>query len=114
MITERDLQEAIAKCNGKVDPSPDDAILMAACMVIRDHWFSDLCEEESPQMDGYSTAAPAEQPEKTIHINSGTEFSQAISGLSQDDGWAIMDELMETLRALHPRLYNGVIRKIRG
>ena len=40
------------------------------------------------------------------------EFFQAISGRKSAEMWAVMGELMDTLQAINPRLYNSVLRKI--
>ena len=46
----------------------------------------------------------------TVPLNS--EFFQAISGRKSAEMWAVMGELMDTLQAINPRLYNSVLRKI--
>ena len=46
----------------------------------------------------------------TAPLNS--EFLQAISGRKSAEMWAVMGELMDTLQAINPRLYNSVLRKI--
>lgn len=33
---------------------------------------------------------------------------------SKEQVWGIMDDLMDTLQVANPRVYNGVMRKIRG
>ena len=43
-----------------------------------------------------------------------TEFLRAIEGLNEQDVFRIMDELMDTLQVANPRVYNGVMRKIRA
>ena len=46
----------------------------------------------------------------TAPLNS--EFFQTISRQKSADLWAVMGELMDTLQAINPRLYNSVLRKI--
>ena len=46
---------------------------------------------------------------KSIAID---DFFQAISGRKSAEMWAVMGELMDTLQAINPRLYNSVLRKI--
>ena len=46
----------------------------------------------------------------TAPLNS--EFFQAIRGRKSAEMWAVMGELMDTLQAINPRLYNSVLRKI--
>ena len=38
MIDKGQVQEAIACCNGKPEPNRSDAILLAACHILRDHF----------------------------------------------------------------------------
>ena len=45
----------------------------------------------------------------TAPLNS--EFFQAISGRKSAEMWAVMGELMDTLQAINPRLYNSVFAK---
>ena len=42
----------------------------------------------------------------------GSEFLQALTGKPQRAVWVVMDELMDTLRVVNPRAYDGVMRKI--
>ena len=48
----------------------------------------------------------------TVTVAGNSEFFQAISGRKSADMWAVMGELMDTLQAINPRLYNSVLRKI--
>ncbi len=52
--------------------------------------------------------------EVTIDRYEGSEFYEAISGQKSAQIWAVMDELMATLEALQPKLYQATIDKIRG
>ena len=105
MITEQDLQEAIAACEGERKPNANTCIKLAAFYTIRDHMFP--VKHDEPVF--YSQAAPREY---TAEYESDTEFGQAIRGMHTDDIMPIMDELMSTLQVLNPRLYAGVMRKI--
>lgn len=105
MITEQDLQEAILECQGERNPNANTCIKLAAFYTIRKELFG---EKETPQ---YSYApAPVEAP--TIQIDSDTEFARAIEGKDAAQVWRIIDELMSTLDAMNPRLYNAVLREI--
>ena len=48
----------------------------------------------------------------TVTVAGNSEFFQAISGRKSAEMWAVMGELMDTLQAINPRLYNSVLRKI--
>ena len=54
-------------------------------------------------------AAPEE-----VQWEGDSEFAREIRGLPVSHIMPIMDELMETLQVIQPRLYDGVMRKIRG
>ena len=118
MITERDLQEAIAACQGERNPNANTCVKFAAFYTIRNELFR---KPEQPaggskmEIPTYSyAAAPADTADTHIDYNSGTDFSQAIDGRDSADIWPIMDELMSTLQAIHPRLYNAVMRRLKA
>lgn len=112
MITEKDLQEAIAECQGQRNPNASTCIKLAAFLTIQREMYGKN-EPDQPITLRYSYAAePQEQVETTIDYYSDTEFSKAIDGKSAADIWPIMDELMSVLQATNTRLYNGVMRKI--
>lgn len=106
MITEQDLNAAIAECQGKRNPDSSTCIKLAAFYTIRRELFGETDKSISPQ---YSYA-PA--PEDIITISTGSEFAKAIDGKDQADVWPVLDELMETIKALHPRLYNAVLDRL--
>lgn len=116
MITEKDLQEAIAECQGERNPNANTCIKLAAFYTIRNELFGNSGKfptvAESATVPAYSYAATPEQVEATIDYYSDTEFSQAIDGRREGEIWPIMDELMSVLQATNPRLYAGVMRKI--
>lgn len=113
MITEKDLQEAIAECKGKRNPDSSTCIKLAAFLIIQEHLYGKSPESDTvPALPAYSYAAPPEQVETTIDYQSDTEFSAVIDGRRADDVWPIMEELMEVLRRTNKPLYNATIRKI--
>ena len=50
----------------------------------------------------------------TVNYNSDTEFFQLANGMEYDNVWKIIAELMETLQVINPRLYAGVIKKLKA
>lgn len=94
MIREKELLDAIAECQGAPDPNAGTCRNLAAYYTILDH-----IKPQTPT--GYSYT-----------YDSGTEFSNAIGSLSIEEVLTVMDELMETLKLINPRLYASVIRKL--
>lgn len=110
MITEHDLQEAIAECEGQRNPTANTCIKLAAFYTIREHLFG---RNDEPPPVGYSySPAPEQIPKTAVAYEGDTEFSQAIAGRDPVEMWGVMDELMTTLQVVNPRLYAGVMRKI--
>ncbi len=68
--------------------------------------------EDAPQAQAYSMAA-APEPAYTGRYGD-SEFLREIEGRDQEDVFRIMDDLMDTLQVANPRVYNGVMRKIRA
>jgi len=109
MITEKDLKEAIAECQGVKNPNADTCIKLAAFYTIYDHLYPSK-QEEIPQ---YSyQAPPVNDIEKVIDYYSDTEFGQAIDGRDAFEIWEIMDDLMSALQMLNPALYANAMRKL--
>lgn len=102
MIREEDLQEAIAECEGVRNPNANTCLKLAAYYTIKDHM-----REPGIPMRSY---APA--PEE-VQWEGDSEFAREIRGLPVSQIMPIMDELMETIQVLQPRLYEGVMRRIR-
>ena len=103
MITEKDLQEAIQECQGIKNPSVQTCIKLAAFYTIKEHMYGNIPEDE-----GYSFRSD----ERFIEYESDSEFGQLIPGRPAAEIWAIMDEAMEALQVLNPRLYANIIRRI--
>jgi len=111
LITEHDLMEAIAECQGERNPNANTCIKLAAFYTIRNELFGK--PEQLPVGESYSYAeAPTEPPEITIGYDSGTEFSDAIHGRNPDDIWPWLDELMSTIQVLMPRLYESAMNRL--
>ena len=114
MITEMDLQEAIAECQGQRNPNASTCIKLAAFYTIRRELFGEGKEAvQLPVSPGYSYAMQTES-EPMIMNNSDSEFAQAIDGRPQAEIWPLMDEMMDTIHAIHPRLYSAVMDRLRG
>lgn len=110
MITEKDLEEAIAECHGVRKPDANTCSKLASFYIIRDHMF----KEETPTYS-YATEKPEVinlDRKNFISYQSKTEFSELVDGKEQEKVLPILDELMSTISVLNPRLYRSVIRKL--
>lgn len=108
MITEKDLQDAIAECQGERKPNANTCIKLAAYFTIYDHLFPKQAEltEEIPQ------AIFQTIDEDIIGDYGDSDFYRTIKGRKAAEVWEIMGELMDTLQVINPRLYDGVMRQL--
>lgn len=111
MITEQDLQAAIAECEGQRNPNANVCTKLAAFYTIKDHLYP--AEKDHFADVGNMMYSRASEPvvSKPM-LKSGTEFAEIANRISLEHLMPVMDELMETIRVLHPRLYEGVLRKL--
>lgn len=118
MITKKDLQEAIAECEGERRPNASTCMKLAAFYVIRNELYPDYSGDTTKMVDqptGYSFAPPPEQVEKpTIDYSSDTEFGRLIAGKDPEKIWPVVDELVsEAVRVFNPRLYEAFLLKLK-
>lgn len=107
MITEHDLQEAIAECQGKLNPNANTCMMLASFLTIKDHMFP---VEEKPQYS-YDTE-PRMVNADTIEYISESEFGRAVNGKNIEDVMVLMDEVMNVVQVINPRLYNSIMDRI--
>lgn len=108
MITEQDLKEAIAECQGTRDPNANTCIKLAAYYTILDH-IQEQTRKNDIQTYSYSSTPITAQ---NISYDGESDFAQKIDGMDSYKLLDIMDELMETISVLNPALYNNVMRKL--
>jgi len=111
VIMEKDLQEAIAECQGQKDPNANTCVKLAAFLIIKDYMYPD----EPSDLEGvYKISKTPKAPVNygVVQYESDTEFSRLINGKSPDIVWPVIDELMSTLQVINSRLYESVIHKI--
>lgn len=106
MICKEDLLEAIAECQGQRNPNANTCIKLASYLTI----LKSLEEDSDPKKE--SQDQPATQPEENFYSYAESEFMNKLAGKSVDEIVDIFAELMETIKVLNPRLYQGVLRKL--
>lgn len=109
MITEKDLQDAIAECQGERHPNASTCIKLAALFTIYDHLYPKQAELPIEELPRYSYQSIDEE---TVGDYGNSEFLKLIVGRKAEDVWMIVDELMTTLSVLNPKLYSSVMYKI--
>ena len=72
-------------------------------------------QKQEPQIQNrsYEQAYSAAEMPVGIGRYGDSEFLREVEGKDQEQVWGIMDDLMDTLQVANPRVYNGVMRKIR-
>ena len=84
---------------------------LADLYTIRDRM--DRQEEKAPYEASYSAAPASSAPFEIGHYGD-SDFLRSIDGRDQKALWNIIDDLMDTLHTVNPRVYEGVMRKIRA
>lgn len=99
-------------CQGVRNPNANTCIKLAAFYTILDHLNEKSPDVDRVQVGGYSFRDEPDAADKVIEYDSGTEFSDVIQGRDPADVWPVMDDLMDAVRALQPKLYAATIRRL--
>ncbi len=101
MFSKNELLDAI----DELEMSPatyQNAEKLATFYSLYDHLYGDK-----------SKMSAVESSREVIIQNHGdSEFLRMISGKRSEDVWQVMDELMETVKMLQPRLYQATLERI--
>lgn len=114
MITEQDLEQAIAECQGERNPNANTCIKLAAFYTIRNELYGKQAPVSDPLPVYSMLPAPATPIVNTniIDYSGDSEFAKTIHGRNAAEIWEVMDELMQTLQLIEPRLYTSVMQKL--
>lgn len=99
MLSQRELDGAIREFED-APTNYENCAKLATFYTIFDHLYGDPKTERKPQ--------------EVIGAHGNSEFLQLVQNKDAEEMWGVIDELMDTLKVLHPRLYEGVIQKIAG
>ena len=114
MLDKAEIRAAIAKLEFD-ESSYSNYAKLASLYVIRDK----MQEEErgdGGRYVGYYSGAPAPvtaQP-ATVGEYGDSEFLLAVAGKDPAKAWTVIDELMDTLALVNRKVYDSVMRKIKG
>lgn len=103
MITEKELLGAIDDCQREPITSSKRGTL-ADLFIIYDHLFG----------QPYNYYSYSNEVGNTIEIKGDTEFLATVNGKDMQKVLMVFDELMETIKVLHPRIYDTVLEKIQN
>lgn len=105
MITDRDLQEAIAECQGVRNPNANTCVKLASYYTIMDHMHG---SPEDPPKYSYDPG-----PSDTFGYIGDSELLRYIEGRNINNIMNLFNELVDTIHVINPRLYNGFMRKLK-
>lgn len=99
MLSRKELLNAINDCE-TANESFQNCQKLATLYIIYDHL--------------YSQPAELQKTVKTeiIETDGDSDFLKLINGRKADDIIPIIDELMETIKVLQPKLYESILRRI--
>lgn len=106
MLTERDLLETIEECRAMRKPTASACQLMAACYTILDHLLPESSRPANPAPVQMYSMAP--EPIDT----GGSEFVQAARKAGISRLLDVLDEHMDCVRALYPKEYAAIMRRL--
>lgn len=98
MVTVEELQKAIRECETEPNPTYSTCMKLASYYVILDHMELADRNHEIPSYSNYS---------------GNSEFIQLVNRISGPVVMSILDDAMDTISVIHPKLYNGIIRKLK-
>lgn len=101
MISEKELLEAIDKCENNVN-SFQWCEKLAALYTVYDHLYGQPVEYANIRTEA----------ETVVEVEEDSDFLKAVNGKNAVTVWNIMSELMESVKLIQPRLYDAVMRKI--
>lgn len=99
MITEKDLREAIAECEGQRHPNANTCLKLAA-------YYTILNQMVEPTVRYSYADAPTTRIE-----GAKNDFTALLEGKNPKDVWGLVKELTDTIAVIEPKLYKAIIRK---
>ena len=111
MLDAKEIDVEIAKWE-YLESSYDNYAKLANLYSIRDHMNKEA--GQAPVYEQSYSAAPAVADLETTGLYGDSDFLHAVEGKDPAAAWAVIDDLMDTLHTVNPRVYEGVMRKIRA
>lgn len=108
MLDLAEIERAIAELESEQNHNRSMCAMLADLYAIRDHI------QEPTYNIAYSQAASpivATQPMR-VSTSGNSDFLKLVDGKDESSAWDIMDDLMDTLRVVNPRVYASVMHKM--
>lgn len=105
MIHEDDLREAIAECEGVRNPSASTCIKLASYYALLDR------KREQPEQKTEQTRSQYSFASMPIRFGD-SEFSRRVEEKGIESCYPVIEETMEALAVIMPKLYNAMMRKL--
>jgi len=99
MLTVEGINQEIADVIRRGDTRQDVAHL-ANLFVVRDG------------LSGIPATKASPEPVLSVPASGESDFLRAVAGKDSGRVWAVMDEAMDTLKSVFPRLYAGIMQQI--
>ena len=81
---------------------------LAALYIIQDR------QQGKPEASPVAMYSAAPAPDiMTVTVTGDSDFLRAVDGKDAERAWAVMDELMDTLRIVNERVYDSVMGKLK-
>ena len=107
MISEQDLKDAIAECQGVRNPTANTCIKLAAYYTILNQLYGNQAKEEI--IPGFSFAS---EPTHVEIPYGNSDFSQEVMNKGISKAFPVIDELMDAVMVLNPKLYRNTMDRL--
>lgn len=101
MLNRRELLNAIAECESS-NESFQNCQKLATLYILYDHLYAEPTVSESQRVRT-----------EIFETDGDSEFLSLINGKQTKPVIDLVSELMETIKVLHPRLYDSTLRRLR-
>lgn len=105
MITQHDLDEAIAECQGVRNPSISTCIKLAALYTVKNQLFGSTEQLNNLEVPQYSFSSG-------IEYESDSEFWKKAKNMPVSSLMPLLDDLLDTLSITNPRLYDAFMMRL--
>lgn len=116
MIDIKEIELEIADIEHAKDHSPSVCMYLSALYSIRDHMNGGTPYREPIAYSQASYSREIEHPaiSAKVEIAGNSEFLRSVTGKDTAAAWSIVDELMDNLKLVNPRVYDNVLMKIQA